>query len=235
MNSTKWLSLTEFVKHLGREGIVRADENEKGWWISWVDTSPKALARQAESQKRERADLDDEQRTRRLLQDQIARAQAQAAQRAADAGIDVAARDEGLKREEGAIVSLSLNLAPRAESASAGDAAQPESSASTSATPSQPGPAPADAPKFSFPAAPAKKPQPGMNIFKQKAAATKRPRDDSEEGAAKMTTNLAQKKFLTAAEKLMLEDQARRKGSAGLGSGRGGSGYQGVGPQRGGR
>jgi DNA/RNA-binding protein KIN17 len=46
MNATKWVTLTEFVKYLGREGIVRADENEKGWWISWVDNSPKALARQ---------------------------------------------------------------------------------------------------------------------------------------------------------------------------------------------
>jgi DNA/RNA-binding protein KIN17 len=46
MNSTKWVSLTEFVKYLGKEGIVRVDETEKGFFISWVDNSPGALARQ---------------------------------------------------------------------------------------------------------------------------------------------------------------------------------------------
>ena len=46
MNSTKWVSLTEFVKYLGKEGVVRVDETEKGFFISWVDNSPGALARQ---------------------------------------------------------------------------------------------------------------------------------------------------------------------------------------------
>lgn len=46
MNATQWATLTEFVKYLGKEGIVRVDENEKGFWISWIDNSPGALARQ---------------------------------------------------------------------------------------------------------------------------------------------------------------------------------------------
>jgi DNA/RNA-binding protein KIN17 len=45
MNSTRWVTLTEFVKHLGRCGIARVDENEKGWFIAWIDSSPKALAK----------------------------------------------------------------------------------------------------------------------------------------------------------------------------------------------
>lgn len=45
MNSTRWVTLTEFVKHLGRLGIGRVDETEKGWFIAWVDNSPKALAK----------------------------------------------------------------------------------------------------------------------------------------------------------------------------------------------
>jgi Domain of Kin17 curved DNA-binding protein len=45
MNSTRWLSLTEFVKHLGRQGIVRVDETDKGFFIAWIDNSPKALAK----------------------------------------------------------------------------------------------------------------------------------------------------------------------------------------------
>ena len=49
MNATRWVTLTEFVKHLGRSGIARVDENEKGWFISWIDSSPKALAKQVQS------------------------------------------------------------------------------------------------------------------------------------------------------------------------------------------
>ena len=45
MNSTRWVTLTEFVKHLGRSGMARVDETEKGWFIAWIDSSPKALAK----------------------------------------------------------------------------------------------------------------------------------------------------------------------------------------------
>jgi len=45
MNSTRWVTLTEFVKHLGRSGVARVDETEKGWFIAWIDSSPKALAK----------------------------------------------------------------------------------------------------------------------------------------------------------------------------------------------
>ena len=47
MNATRWVTLTEFVKHLGRSGIARVDETEKGWFVAWIDNSPKALAKQA--------------------------------------------------------------------------------------------------------------------------------------------------------------------------------------------
>lgn len=45
MNATRWVTLSEFVKHLGRAGIVRVDETEKGLFIAWVDNTPKALAK----------------------------------------------------------------------------------------------------------------------------------------------------------------------------------------------
>lgn len=45
MNATRWVTLTEFVKHLGRTGVGRVDETEKGWFIAWIDSSPKALAK----------------------------------------------------------------------------------------------------------------------------------------------------------------------------------------------
>lgn len=37
MNSTKFTSLTELVKYLGKKGSVVADETEKGWFISWIN------------------------------------------------------------------------------------------------------------------------------------------------------------------------------------------------------
>ena len=46
MNSTRWVTLTEFVKHLGRTGVARVDETEKGWFMAWIDNSPKALEKQ---------------------------------------------------------------------------------------------------------------------------------------------------------------------------------------------
>jgi len=49
MNSTRWVTLTEFVKHLGRTGVARVDETDKGWFLAWIDNSPKALEKQVSS------------------------------------------------------------------------------------------------------------------------------------------------------------------------------------------
>jgi DNA/RNA-binding protein KIN17 len=78
MNATKWNSLTEFILHLGREGIVTVEEGEHGWYIQWIDNSPRALARQAAIQKKERSTMNDEQREKKLIEEQIARAKQQA-------------------------------------------------------------------------------------------------------------------------------------------------------------
>lgn len=37
MNSTKWLTLTEFVKYLGRTGLCKVEETEKGWFITLIN------------------------------------------------------------------------------------------------------------------------------------------------------------------------------------------------------
>ncbi|KAJ1962814.1 hypothetical protein IWQ62_003408 [Dispira parvispora] len=77
MNATKWDSLTDFVKHLGRQGIARVDETPRGWYVAWVDNSPEALERQATVLKKQRATLGDEEREQRQLQAQIERAHRQ--------------------------------------------------------------------------------------------------------------------------------------------------------------
>jgi DNA/RNA-binding protein KIN17 len=97
MNSTRWVTLTEFVKYLGRSGIARVDETEKGWFIAWIDNSPKALAKAEASLKKERATTSDEQRERQLIAEQIERA-ATEAEPASSSTTPPA--EEGLKRDE---------------------------------------------------------------------------------------------------------------------------------------
>lgn len=46
MNATRWETLTEFVKWLGREGKCVVDETEKGWFVSYIDRDPEAIALQ---------------------------------------------------------------------------------------------------------------------------------------------------------------------------------------------
>lgn len=77
MNATRWVTLSEFVKHLGRTGVARVDETEKGWFIAWIDNSPKALEKAEASMKKERANMSDEQRERMLIAEQIERAKAE--------------------------------------------------------------------------------------------------------------------------------------------------------------
>ncbi|KAJ2551542.1 hypothetical protein EV175_003652 [Coemansia sp. RSA 1933] len=73
MNATKWDTLSEFVMHLGRSGKCKVEEAERGWLVEWIDVSPEALARRAAIQKKERQEIDDEQREQMLLQEQLER------------------------------------------------------------------------------------------------------------------------------------------------------------------
>jgi DNA/RNA-binding protein KIN17 len=105
MNATKWPSLTEFAKFLGREGICRVGETDKGIQIAWIDNSPEALRRQDAIRKKERQDRGDEEREQILIREQIQRAKADAEARENGDGVE----GEGeLKRAEGEKVVLSF-------------------------------------------------------------------------------------------------------------------------------
>lgn len=91
MNSTKWPSLTEFVKTLGREGICRVEEGERGLEIAWVDDSPEALRRREMVRKKEAMEKGDEERETRILEQQIKRAKEQKERKE---------EEERLRREE---------------------------------------------------------------------------------------------------------------------------------------
>ena len=105
MNSTRFPSLTEFAKHLGREGICRVEEGEKGLMVSWIDNSPEALRRQDAIRKKERQDKGDEEREMKAIREQIERAQ-QARQDQDDEDEDMEGRS--LQREDGEKIKLSF-------------------------------------------------------------------------------------------------------------------------------
>lgn len=73
MNATKWLTLSDYVKHLGRAGVCVADETEKGWFITYIDRSPEVLERQEKAARKEKQDKDDEERHQEYIQQQVER------------------------------------------------------------------------------------------------------------------------------------------------------------------
>jgi DNA/RNA-binding protein KIN17 len=73
MNSTQWETLTDFVKWLGKEGHCTVDETEKGWFIQYIDRDPETIQRQDSLLKKEKMDMDDEERRARFIQQQIER------------------------------------------------------------------------------------------------------------------------------------------------------------------
>ena len=157
-----------------------------------------------------------EERERRMLDDQIARAKADA---------EAAEKDHipaELQKRDGEKISLSLfGPAPTAQPTGQADSSTPNNGAESA---SEAGPS---KPSFSFGtmstatptpiANPLKRPAP-LNVFKS----AKTPKTESESGAP------MKQKQLSEVERLMKEDQARKMNRP---AGRGG--YQGHGPRRG--
>jgi len=77
MNSTCWVTLTSFVKHLGRTGKAIIDETEKGWYVTWVQKDQETLDREKKAAKKERMMKDDEEKVRDYIDAQIEKAKAQ--------------------------------------------------------------------------------------------------------------------------------------------------------------
>ncbi|KAL1959033.1 hypothetical protein VTO42DRAFT_3274 [Malbranchea cinnamomea] len=115
MNATQWSSLTEFAKYLGREGICRVEEGEKGIFISWIDNSPEALRRREALRRKERLDRGDEELEQKMIEEQVKRAQRdkEAAGRE-DEEVDEKQRE--LQREEGS--KIKLNFVPKSNTES---------------------------------------------------------------------------------------------------------------------
>lgn len=73
MNSTQWETLTDFTKWLGREGFCKVDETPKGWYVQYIDRDPETIRLQEEQARRKKADLDDEERSAKFINEQVRR------------------------------------------------------------------------------------------------------------------------------------------------------------------
>lgn len=125
LNATRWHSLTDFVKYLAREGIVRAEEKEDGIFIAWIDNSPEAMRRREAVRRKEMQDKGDEEREQMMLREQIKRAQRDAEARRRAVNEDEEAEAKELRRQEGEKIKLSFGMKP------AGKDASPESGATS--------------------------------------------------------------------------------------------------------
>lgn len=85
MNSTQWLSLTEFVKYLGKEGLCKVEDTPKGWFITYIDRESGTLFKEKQKEKRERAELAEQDRHEKEIQEQIERASKTARREEGDA------------------------------------------------------------------------------------------------------------------------------------------------------
>ncbi|TQS32144.1 hypothetical protein Golomagni_07551 [Golovinomyces magnicellulatus] len=209
MNSTKWPSLTEFAKHLGRESICRVEETEKGLHISWIDNSPEALRRQEALRRKEAQNQGDEELEQRIIREQIKRAQANT-----DKGEDATEEkpeDRELRQKEGETLTLTFGKKPAAPE---GGAEPSEDSASKIENEDAPAPTEEkEAPKpafggMSFKAA--GKPQ-AKNVFAQA-------KKNALSGGSKKSSLIEQPKKISEAERIMKQemDKKRSRESAGF-------------------
>ncbi|KAK0574642.1 hypothetical protein LWI29_026573 [Acer saccharum] len=77
MNSTKWSTLTEFIKHLGRAGKCKVEETPKGWFITYIDRDYETLFKEKLKNKRMKLDLVEEEKQEREIRKQIEMAAAE--------------------------------------------------------------------------------------------------------------------------------------------------------------
>ncbi|KAF9881324.1 hypothetical protein CkaCkLH20_01474 [Colletotrichum karsti] len=225
MNATKWPSLTEFAKHLGREGICRVEETEKGIHIAWIDNSPEALKRQEALRRKEAQDRGNEEVEQMMIREQIKRAQKQAEARG-EKEVDEDEREKGLQRAEGEKISLSFGVKPKLEPSPQPKPASPDAAAADSATPTdaekpadKPAEQAADKPSLGFKMT--AKPQ-TKNVFAQAK------KKNALGGSAKKPA-FEQPKKMSEAERIMKEDMERmekKRSRDGGGSGFGGFAFK---------
>lgn len=116
MNATKWPSMTEFAKHLGREGICRVEEGDRGLEIQWIDDSAEAIRRREDIKKKERLIKGDENIESRLLAQQIKRAkEAEAAAKATNKTVEPAQPKEADAEKAASLEPIKVSVSLKAK------------------------------------------------------------------------------------------------------------------------
>lgn len=69
MNATRWTTLTDFIKDLGKEGLCKVEDKDDGFWIAFVDREIAEKDRIA--RERDTKLLEEEYRSERILQKQL--------------------------------------------------------------------------------------------------------------------------------------------------------------------
>ncbi|KAK1773319.1 domain of Kin17 curved DNA-binding protein-domain-containing protein [Copromyces sp. CBS 386.78] len=134
LNATKWHSLTEFAKFLGREGVCRVEEKEgEGIFVAWIDDSPEAMERREKVRRKEMMDKGDEEREMKVLREQIKRAKREAEARGQtfDEEEEARLKERELKRREGEKIKLSFGRPATAAAKKEGERSGEETSATT--------------------------------------------------------------------------------------------------------
>ncbi|GMI15861.1 hypothetical protein TrVE_jg5659 [Triparma verrucosa] len=80
MNATQWASLTVFIQYLGKKGICIVEQDERGWFVQYIERDVNSLKRAEKANERARAEkVEEEKATRRMEKQIIAAAKAQGA------------------------------------------------------------------------------------------------------------------------------------------------------------
>ena len=80
MNATQWASLTVFIQYLGKKGICIVEQDERGWYVQYIERDVNSLKRAEKANERARAEkVEEEKATRRMEKQIIAAAKAQGA------------------------------------------------------------------------------------------------------------------------------------------------------------
>lgn len=207
MNATRWVSLSEFVKHLGREGIAQVEEvdneGEHGWYLTWIDRSPAALSRQDALQKMERAKVDEEGRMRKYLKDQIERAKELEQERQREYADGTGRKvEEGLQRDvTGKPLKIGISLTSSKPSTKS-DVSTKETSTTSAPSSNAPTPFKLNSNPFKVKAAVPVKDTPKLGgAFKAASSSNSAP----------VSVSSSRLQSMTAAEKIMAEEQERNE------------------------
>lgn len=109
MNATVWLTLTGFVKWLGRTGQCVVDETEKGWYVTYIDRDPETIAAQERKAKKEKMDKDDQERLMDFIEKQVEKGKQEAREEAEAAKIPLTRSET----DAPLVIEMKLNHKPK--------------------------------------------------------------------------------------------------------------------------